>query len=654
MKIQAAETVFQRGSLGRTVSVIIPLHNYAHLIEETLSSVASQTFEDLALIVVDDASTDDSCSVVERWMGRLDAPHLTVALLANSSNAGLSITRNTGVNRAKSEYCFFLDADNVLFPRCIEKHVRALDARKDCIGAYSIIEEFGGVSGLIGSNVFNRERLKRGNYIDAMVMLRRSAIEALQGFHPIKHGWEDYELWLRLCEQGERLLHLPEVLARYRHHQKSMLRQQTNIAQNIKDLHRNIEQLHPWVQLDAPRAQPRRPPAIQENQMLRKQPEKPIPATNSSDVDPYQEYKEEIFAKLEVVSRRKLLPVDVEIDTDYTGPVHATSFDSFASSRQREDSVTHTIRMLQFGIVAINPRPGVHAARTETGDFVRYPSIAAHNDLVERLPPSMLIHIHAFYPDVVEEMLGYFVGEARDGRFLITTTTRKNFQAIRKIVYEQKFSSVEILLIDNNGRDIGPFLDYAVDYASDDDVICHIHTKKSPDVGGSYGEKWRKSLYGSLLTQTAVDAFNDDHLGLLFPDTPRSVGWGKNRPFCEKIAANFGRKLKSHPGPIPVGNMFFARTAVARAMRDATRTMDWPREPVPYDGSVLHAIERMWPMACEHAGLKWAAVHTREIKDMRAEDRPSAKDATVQDGKRRAGKVRTILRSKGTSWIRRA
>ncbi|MEO6216840.1 MAG: rhamnan synthesis F family protein [Sphingomonas sp.] len=609
MKVQPTNTVFERGDLARKVSVIVPLHNYADLILDTLSSVAAQTHGSLALIVVDDASTDASQDIVAHWMRQTAPPDMSCVLLANSNNAGLAVTRNTGIARARSEYCFFLDADNLLFPRCIEKHVRALDARRDCIGACSIIEEFGGASALIGANAFDRKRLKRGNYIDAMTMLRRDAVERLGGFHPIKHGWEDYELWLRVCEAGERLLHLPEMLSRYRNHQNSMSRQHTNVGENIVELSRNMERLHPWITLDAPRPQPpRRMAGLEAASAQRTEPQLlGVPQAVTS----YKQYEEALFAKIRSVAHRLPKPVDVEIDSNYTGPAHGSPFDPFVSQRQIEDSVAGIVRMLRFGIAAINPRPGVHAARQENGDLIRYRSIPATSKVVSQLPPSMLIHIHAFYPDVVEEMLDYFVDAAKRGRFLITTTTKKNYDAICEILDKQAFIAHETRLIENKGRDIGPFLDHAINYAHDGDTICHVHTKKSPDAGASYGEKWRKSLYGTLLTQTAVDAFADTRLGLLFPDMPRSVGWGKNRPFCEQIAKRLDRRLKGHPGPIPIGNMFFARVEVARAMRDATRDMEWPREPVPYDGTVLHAIERMWPIACEHAGLEWAAIHAR-------------------------------------------
>lgn len=324
----------------------------------------------------------------------------------------------------------------------------------------------------------------------------------------------------------------------------------------------------------------------------------------------YREYRQKIFAKLDTLGGRAQHSAAVEVDTDYTGPVSATAFDTFASQRSRDDSAHQVIRMLRFGITAINPRPGVSAARQPNGDLIRYRSIPAQADAVTRVPRSMLIHIHAFYPDVVEEMLDRFEGDALRARFVITTTTKKTFEAINTILEDRGLTAPQSLLIDNRGRDIGPLLDHIVDLAADGETICHIHTKKSPDVGGSFGKKWRQSLYDALLTQAAIDAFDDPKLGLLFPDSSRCVGWGKNHSFCKTIAKAIGVALPPHPGPIPVGSMFIVRAEVARVMRDATRGTVWPREPVPYDGTILHAMERMWPIACEHVGLDWAAIHT--------------------------------------------
>ena len=282
--------------------------------------------------------------------------------------------------------------------------------------------------------------------------------------------------------------------------------------------------------------------------------------------------------------------------------------------------------MLASGIVAINPRPGVHAAR-ENGEFIRYRSLLAQATSVDQMPDSMLIHIHAFYPEIVAEMLRHFTGAARSGRFFITTTTESDQARISKIAERRGFANCRVALIKNRGRDIGPLLDHALAVASPGDVICHVHTKKSPDIGGTYGEKWRNQLYGALLGQTAIDAFRDPQLGLLFPDTPRAVGWGKNRAFCEEIAASFGVTLKPHPGPMPVGNMFFARFEVVQAMRAATQAHEWPREPVGYDGTILHAIERMWTAACEHTGHTWAGIHSAYGEDKIA----MAADDTLDD-----------------------
>lgn len=251
MKTQDNELIFSHGTRDHSVAIIVPLYNYAHHVVETLNSVAFQSIRDIDLIVVDDCSTDQSVDTVRQWMehqSRKDDDQ-AMMLVRNRANAKLSITRNTGIAHAQADYCFMLDADNILYPRCIEKLRDALLVRTDADAAYSLLEVFEGASDIIGTGVFAKEGLIHGNFIDAMAMFRRSTLLELDGYEHMQFGWEDYDLWLRLIEADKLALHIPEILARYRQHSSSMLRTETNVNRNITFLHDFMKQRHPWLDL---------------------------------------------------------------------------------------------------------------------------------------------------------------------------------------------------------------------------------------------------------------------------------------------------------------------------------------------------------------------------------------------------------------------
>ena len=253
MLTQPCEQIFANRSKRAAVSVIVPLYNYERYIGAALDSVLGQTCRDIDLIVVDDASTDTSLAQARSWMEAHRDADIGLFLLANTSNAGLSITRNTGIDFAQGEYCFFLDADNEVYPRCIARHLEALRARPDAAAAYGLIEVIDGSSAIMGGNAFCKQALAKGNYIDAMAMLRRDVLLAQGGYHVIGGGkgwgWEDYDLWLRLCEAGQTVLQIPEILSRYRLHRASMLRTLTSRSANKSELRAEITRRHSWVAL---------------------------------------------------------------------------------------------------------------------------------------------------------------------------------------------------------------------------------------------------------------------------------------------------------------------------------------------------------------------------------------------------------------------
>lgn len=98
------------------VSVIIPVYNTEAYVEQTLRSIMGQTLCDIELIVINDGSTDGGAAVLERVAaedGRIT--------LHTQTNKGLSETRNAGIDRARGEFIYFMDSDDLLEPDALER-----------------------------------------------------------------------------------------------------------------------------------------------------------------------------------------------------------------------------------------------------------------------------------------------------------------------------------------------------------------------------------------------------------------------------------------------------------------------------------------------------------------------------------------------------
>jgi hypothetical protein len=213
------------------VSVITALYNYENHIKAALESVARGQYGDIEFVIVDDGSTDGSRRAVHRFMERHRG--FPIRLLRHPVNRGLGPARNAALDVARGEFVFILDADNLVYRHGVARHVEALDADPSASFAYGTVGMFttDGPHGILSQYGWNPQRLRRGNYIDAMAMWRRSAIDALDGYVTDRRlwGWEDYDLWCRAAEAGHRGVHVPEILTRYRVARHSML-SLTNIS----------------------------------------------------------------------------------------------------------------------------------------------------------------------------------------------------------------------------------------------------------------------------------------------------------------------------------------------------------------------------------------------------------------------------------------
>jgi hypothetical protein len=222
-----ADIVEQSGPRGEPplVSVLLTVYNYASLVRRAIASVARSDFSRVELVVVDDASTDDSVDVVRGELRRF--PDLSATLVARGENRGLAEARNCALAHASGECVFILDADNEIYPHALGRLFAALSDTPSAAFAYGIIEQFGpeGPRDLISWRNWDPALLRYGNYIDAMAMIRRSALIDVGGYTRDRrlYGWEDFALWCTFAERGIDGVRVPEILSRYRTGVYSML-----------------------------------------------------------------------------------------------------------------------------------------------------------------------------------------------------------------------------------------------------------------------------------------------------------------------------------------------------------------------------------------------------------------------------------------------
>lgn len=219
------ETLLDRRSDGPCeVSVLVPCYAARRTLLETLDSVAATAAEDGAppveIVLVDDGSPEGEGALAVEWAAGND---LAIVVLRHGHNRGLPQTRNTALEHARGELALPLDADNLLRPRGVRRLVDGLRAHPDAAFAYGILQEFDvrGPIGLRGLHPWQPERLRYGNYIDALALIRRDALRELGGYTPEPQdqpyqGYEDWDLWCRCAERGLAGAWVPEIVAGYR------------------------------------------------------------------------------------------------------------------------------------------------------------------------------------------------------------------------------------------------------------------------------------------------------------------------------------------------------------------------------------------------------------------------------------------------------
>ncbi|MBR4320888.1 glycosyltransferase family 2 protein [Treponema sp.] len=205
------------------VSVVMPAHNAAKTIKESINSVISQTFTDWELLVINDSSTDDTETIVSEYVQK----DTRIKLLHTDKSVGKPFyPRNVGIQAASGRIIAFLDSDDVWLPTKLENQLPLFEDNDTAI-TFSYYEKFSTVQ-----NESNKNRvIKSPETVSFKNALYGNPIGNLTGMYDTQKvgkifyedaGHEDYILWLTILKKGFIAKNTNTVEARYRVAEKSV------------------------------------------------------------------------------------------------------------------------------------------------------------------------------------------------------------------------------------------------------------------------------------------------------------------------------------------------------------------------------------------------------------------------------------------------
>ncbi|MCH1642337.1 rhamnan synthesis F family protein [Paenibacillus timonensis] len=229
--------------------------------------------------------------------------------------------------------------------------------------------------------------------------------------------------------------------------------------------------------------------------------------------------------------------------------------------------------------------------------------------------------MHIYFDDKIEYCLDYAKSMPPETDVYVTTNNDSNKLLIEEAFKGMECANLKVIVIPNRGRDVSSLLIGVRDYLEDYDYVCFAHDKKTKQVypyikGESFAYKcFENILKNRHLVNNIIRTFDENpKLGLLSPPPPNhadfyfTIGyeWSINLDITRDLAKKIGivSEMEWHKEPIaPLGTMFWFRPKALKALIEYKwEYKDFPQEPNNVDGTLLHAIERIYPYVAQYEG----------------------------------------------------
>lgn len=254
----------------------------------------------------------------------------------------------------------------------------------------------------------------------------------------------------------------------------------------------------------------------------------------------------------------------------------------------------------------------------------------AENYITEK---RVVVIAHLFYPELFDYSLSYLKNVPSEFDIRITVSDKEKKKILESKIDYYGLSNTKVRLVDSRGRDLSAFLVGCRDFILDYDYVCFVHDKKSaqkefPTVGTQFSDVlWESMLQSKNYIWRIIREFDKEkNLGMFVPlniyhgtyfsssTDYWTICYEKTIGIAEELGLNV--KIEEDKPPISVGTVFWCKTqALEKLIRKEWKINDFPGEPLPGDGSISHALERIIPFVVQDAGYYTETVMPKDIAE---------------------------------------
>jgi glycosyltransferase involved in cell wall biosynthesis len=184
--------------IAKKVSIIITTHNREKLLPRAINSVLAQTYDNLEIIIIDDASIDNTEKIIKKYIDK----NPKIKYIKHKKSMGANVARNVGIKLASGLFIAGLDDDDAFHPKRIELLVKNYSDDYSLVTSNDIMVNNSGYKKTTTKpKTITLEKMLNANIIGNQVLIKRERLLALDGFDEALTASQDYDMWLRVVEK---------------------------------------------------------------------------------------------------------------------------------------------------------------------------------------------------------------------------------------------------------------------------------------------------------------------------------------------------------------------------------------------------------------------------------------------------------------------